>query len=381
MRYSLLAVLIYHNFFNFLDYKESETFCRICMEKIYCHALAHSGLRNRAFLGKMLEEGRTWKEIYKMVKSREAETLASRIHWRNIYPILDQLDVEKAYKLLLAKKVKFLIGEEIPESLREIPDPPLFLYLLGNTGLLYEKKAIGLVGARDIMPHSQDVLETIVPYLVNRGLTVVSGLAQGVDIYAHRMTMKYGGKAFAVLGNGVTECCPHMNIKWYREILKNDGCILSEYPPGCPADHYTFPERNRIIAGLSQALLVVQASLDSGSLITASHALDQGKNVYVVPGLFGDERFSGSNRLIRDGAYIIPDLDTLQSFLGGKVTASIPFFSNDEEKKVWELLIDSITVDELIEKTSLDIAFLTRMLLSWELEGKVKQEGGRYRRS
>ncbi len=359
------------NFFNMVDYKECITFCRIIMnEEKYCHALVSSELRARGFYRKLLAEGKSWEEIFYMVKTGESQRIAPRLQWNVICPKLEKLDVEKHFEILQPRGVKLLLGDSLPEGLRNTSDAPVFLYARGNIEVLFHK-TIGLVGARSMSSHAKEVLHSIVPRCVELGLSIVSGLAQGVDVMAHEICLKYGGTAIAVLGCGVTECYPMANQKCYDKILERGGCIVSEYPP----------ERNRIIAGLSQALCVVQASLKSGSLITASEALEQGKNIYVVPGLFGDERFAGSNRLIRDGAYILSDVESFNQYFDGlpsPPTAMV--FQSVEEEVVWKLLADPKTLDDLMGTSGVSFSVLGQMLFRWEIDGKVVQEGGRYRK-
>ncbi|MEE3468923.1 MAG: DNA-processing protein DprA, partial [Eubacterium sp.] len=187
-----------------------------------------------------------------------------------------------------------------PPRLRQIPGPPEQLFVIGRLPDP-EQKMIGIVGARNCTPYGRDMARLFGYRLAQAGMGVISGMAKGVDGWAHRGALEAGGDTFAVLGCGVEVCYPPCNQKLYSEI-KERGGVLSEYPTTYSALAQNFPMRNRIVSGLSDGILVVEARIRSGSLITADTALDQGKDVFVIPGRIGDELSVGCNRLIRQGA-------------------------------------------------------------------------------
>jgi DNA processing protein len=187
--------------------------------------------------------------------------------------------------------------------LAKISDPPAQLYCRGDVSLL-DSFCVAVVGTRKISDYGRQATRDIAGTLASAGVTVVSGLASGVDTAAHRATLEVGGKTIAVFGTGVDDASifPADNLPLAHEILEKGGLLVSEYEPGTPGQRFTFPARNRIISGLSRGVLVVEADLKSGSLITAKCALDQDRDVFAVPGSIYWPRSVGSNSLIAQGA-------------------------------------------------------------------------------
>ena len=277
-------------------------------EKKYCHALVSCGLTSRKVYREVFEQGFSFEKLYHFILKSSYAPCSNRMKWGDIVIKLYSFDIEKEYKNLLKKDIKLLVHSEIPNSLRNIVDAPIYLYAKGDILTPFKFPLAAIVGSRNMTAYSKDVIDEIVDILVSKGYSIVSGLANGVDSYAHRRSIKHT-KAIAVLGTGITECYPESNRDLYEDIISN-GLVLSEYPPRFKVDKYTFAARNRIISGLSDIVIIIQASKKSGSLITAISGLEQGKDIYVLPGLLKDESFEGSNNLIRDGAYIISDLKT-----------------------------------------------------------------------
>ena len=201
-------------------------------------------------------------------------------------------------------------NNEYPQILRNIYDPPLKLYVLGNKKIL-NQKGIAIVGSRDATKYGKKVAFKFAKELSEQGINIISGLAIGIDSYAHfgnlqaHGTNQTVGKTIAVLGSGIDNIYPKENIEIARKIIYTGGCIISEYPCGTKPDKLHFPQRNRIISGLSNGVLVVEASKKSGALITADFALEQGKEVFAVPGEITNENSQGTNELISDGARIV----------------------------------------------------------------------------
>lgn len=202
-----------------------------------------------------------------------------------------------------------------PDLLRQIKDPPERLYHIGNIDLCVEQVCLAIVGARKATPYGKWAAYHIAKKAAEHGVTIVSGLASGIDSAAHRGALDAGGKTIAVLGCGIDLCYPASSEELLRRI-KQDGLVLSEYEPGRPALAYQFPLRNRIISGLSQAVVIAEASLNSGSLITANYALSQGREVYAVPGNINSVYSIGTNKLIQDGATPIVVIDDILQGLG-----------------------------------------------------------------
>ena len=220
--------------------------------------------------------------------------------------LLDRYDPQLAltrYKKLLQCGLFMLTYRDnrYPEALRELPDPPAVLYGRGELACL-DRPTVGMVGSRKCTVYGQTISTTFGRELASRSVTVVSGLARGVDKWAHRGALEGGGKTVAVLGSGLDRIYPPEN-RFLADEIAAHGLVLSEYPPQTGPQRLHFPERNRIISALSDRLLVVEAAERSGSLITAGFSLDLGRDVYAVPGNINSNTSAGSNRLIRDGAF------------------------------------------------------------------------------
>jgi len=207
-----------------------------------------------------------------------------------------------------------LEDKDYPSLLKEIPDPPKILYYKGSPELL-KKEAVAIVGTRRPTEYGKDVALRLGRMLAESDVVTVSGMAQGIDSYVHKGTLMEEGSTIAVLGNGLDICYPKANHGLMKEIA-DKGLILTEYPMGMRGTRYTFPLRNRIISGLSKACVIVEAGLSSGSLITAERAIEQGREVYAVPGNINSMYSIGTNKLIQDGARILAVPEDLLSDLG-----------------------------------------------------------------
>lgn len=194
--------------------------------------------------------------------------------------------------------------KEYPDLLKEIYNPPLNLYIRGNRNILNDVN-IAIIGCRDASRYGEDVAVKFAFDLSKKNINIVSGLARGIDSFAHIGAIKAEGKTIAVLGNGLDIIYPSENKYLAKKILDLDGAIISEYPLGTKPDKTNFPARNRIISGLSNGVLVVEAKEKSGTLITVDFALEQGRDVFVVPGNINSENSIGTNRLIAEGARLV----------------------------------------------------------------------------
>lgn len=203
-------------------------------------------------------------------------------------------------------------SKEYPEQLREIYDAPLKLYVLGNKEIL-KQSSIAIVGARKATEYGKEVALQFSKDLSKNGINIISGLALGIDTCAHLGTLYPDsiGKTIAVLGSGLDEIYPKPNIELAKQIIKNGGCIISEYSLGIKPEKQHFPQRNRIISGLSKGVLVVEASEKSGSLITADFALEQGRDVFAVPGNISNSTSVGTNNLIKQGAKLVTNYEDI----------------------------------------------------------------------
>ena len=215
----------------------------------------------------------------------------------------EQVDLDALWADIAAKNIQVMTWDDAdyPARLREISQPPPILYLRGDF-IQDDAWAVGIVGTRRVTSYGRQVTEEIASFLAQNGVTVVSGLARGVDGIAHQAALNVGGRTFAVLGSGVDRIYPpeHRNL---AEAISGSGAILSDYPPDTPREASNFPPRNRIISGLSMATIVIEAGATSGALITANFAVEQGREVFAVPGNIFAPQSKGPNKLIQNGAH------------------------------------------------------------------------------
>ena len=269
---------------------------------------------------------------------------------------------------------------EYPARLREIPDPPEQLYCTGNTALLNER-SVGVVGARKNTVYGKNVAVMIGRRLAESGLTVTSGLALGIDGYSHEGALEADGKVIGVLGSGIDHMTPQRNRSLMKRGLENGGLVVSEYPPGTEGFKSNFPARNRIISGLSEALVVVEAGLDSGSLITAKLASDQGRTVYAVPGNINSQTSIGCNLLIRDGAVPLIIIDDMIRDIGAmpKKTDAANSDLDEDERLVFDAVrqMSGATMEEIISITGLSPGLANSLVTIMEIKGVVESYAGR----
>lgn len=304
--------------------------------------------------------------------------------------------IEKELSAIKLKNVRILkyTDREYPAFLRQIDDSPIILYTKGNF-IEEDKYAIAIVGSRRMTDYGRKVAETIAFEIASRGLTVVSGMARGIDTASHKGALKAGGRSIAVLGCGIDRPYPPENAK-LLESLSNNGWVISEFPIGTPPNKENFPRRNRLISGLSLGVLVVEATDNSGSLITAQYALEQGKEVFAVPGDITSKNSEGTNNLIQKGAKLVQKTDdileelfpVLKDFL--KNDRNFPERNfllnidrleiNDEEKAICKIIgNESKHVDIIARESGMSPAKLSGILLNLEMKGIVKQiEGKRF---
>ena len=255
---------------------------------------------------KILDKYKNPEKIYKLTKK---ELLDLKLNKKNIDKILDidiKKQVDKHLKYMNKYNIQILniTDNEYPKSLKNIYDPPISLYVKGNKYILNEK-SIGIIGCRNCTKYGEKQAKIFAYNLAKNKINVVSGLAKGIDSFAHIGSLYAKGKTIAILGNGLDTIYPKENVNLAKEIIKNDGCIISEYPLGTKPLKYNFPARNRIISGISNDILVIEAKEKSGTLITVDFALEQGKEIYVLPGNIDSENSIGTNKLIQEGAKLV----------------------------------------------------------------------------
>ena len=227
-----------------------------------------------------------------------------------------ELDEQKLADLTAEQKFITILSDDYPDVLKETYQPPLVLFYEGDKSLLQQRQ-IAIVGSRLASPYAYQVMEQLLPPLIDEGLVITSGLAKGVDSYAHQLAMIYHGKTIGVVGCGIDICYPK-EVRSIYERMKTQQLIVSEYPATTPVRRFHFPLRNRIIAGLAEGVCVIEAKDKSGSLITAQLAIDEGRSVFSVPGEVLSRRNIGTLKLIQDGAKCVISasdiLDELPNF-------------------------------------------------------------------
>ena len=341
-------------------------------------------------LRKLLEVFREPQQILtaKRNELRKVEGIGSEVadqigSWESIVDLGAELDRIREFGATVITQE----SQSYPKSLREIHAPPIVLYLWGE---LQERDhhAIGIIGARRTTHYGMESAKKLAYQLAYAGLTIVSGLARGIDTAAHQGALAAKGRTIAVIGSGLAKLYPPENAALAEKIRAGNGAIVSEFSMEIEPDRQTFPMRNRIISGWSHGILVVEAGLNSGALITASQAIEQGRSVYAVPGHINAPSAMGSNRLIQQGAKLVMDasdiLDDLQILLPeSKPSAEaaarpLPPLSEDERRIYDAIEATETSIDEITEKTKLSSAAVSSTLLQLELKRLVKQLPGKY---
>jgi DNA processing protein len=299
----------------------------------------------------------------------------------NLHQVRSQVDLDKVWQKIQQNDITVLTSEDdlYPRRLKEIDQPPPVLYVRGEIRL-EDEWSVAIVGTRRMTAYGRQVAEELADFLGRHGVTVISGLARGIDAIAHQSAIKAGGRTYAVMGSGVDFIYPPENRKLAEEII-HSGALISEYPLGTAPDSSNFPPRNRIISGLSQAVVVIEAGDTSGALITATFAAEQGKEVFAVPGYIHAPQSKGTNRLIQDGARPLLkvedvlealNLEQIQEYKQARLL--IP--ADEVETNLINVLGDEMLhVDEIQVKSGLPVEKVSAALVMMELKGMVRQVG------
>lgn len=292
-----------------------------------------------------------------------------------------RMDPERAFELLREHRI-WLVTEDdpaFPAALKEIPSPPVALYGRGEAtfGKSDQSTCVAVVGTRRPTPYGREATETITHDLASSGITIVSGLATGIDGVAHRAALSAGGATIAVLGCGIDHhtIFPPEHRALARDIIESGGTVISEYAPGTPAMPEHFPQRNRILSGLSRGVIVIEARERSGALITARLALEQNRDVFAVPGPIFSPTSKGPNLLIQEGAKLVMSAaDVLQEFgittMPGEHT--IPANMNDDELRIFKFLEMPQSIEAIRSHTRLDAGTIIGALSTLELKGLIR---------
>ncbi|MDF2524466.1 MAG: protecting protein DprA, partial [Clostridiales bacterium] len=313
-------------------------------------------------------------------------------------PVIEQLlnkqvrdESERHMENLLKFNISVITITEsaYPYLLKNIYDPPIALFVLGR--LDENENNIAIVGSRRASPYGLSMAEMISQQLAKCNITVVSGMARGIDTYAHFGALKGGGRTIAVLGCGLDIAYPYENKDLMKKIEEN-GAVISEYLPGMQPLPQNFPARNRIISGLSQGVVVIEANERSGSLITANFALEQGREVFALPGNINNKSSRGANKLIKEGAKLVIDIQDILEELNLEKGTNNNYNNFNEENEIKKLLhkLDTqerkvvecicqqpLHIDEMVRRTELNIQTLNSILVMLELRGIVEQQPGK----
>jgi DNA processing protein len=300
----------------------------------------------------------------------------------NFFQVRGSVDLEKVMEKIIAQGVKvYTWNDEVyPKRLKEISQPPPVLFAKGSINV-EDDWAVSVVGTRRVTPYGRQVATEIARFLAENGVTVVSGLARGVDAIAHQSALQAGGRTIAVLGSGVDVIYPPEHRKLAEEIAAQ-GAVISDYPMGTQPDSTNFPPRNRIIAGLSLATIVVEAGETSGALITAKFAVDQGREVFAVPGSILTPQSEGTNHLIEEGARPLLRMNEILEVLKlenipEKQANRKSINASAGEKKLLQYLDQEPKyIDEICNLSGLPIQEVSATLTMMELKGLVTHLGG-----
>lgn len=292
------------------------------------------------------------------------------------------VDLEKVLAKITTQDIHILTWDDdaYPQRLKEIEQPPPVLYVRGDY-LPEDLFAVAIVGTRRVTSYGRQITEELSSFLAANGITVISGLARGVDAIAHQTAVKAGGRTIGVLGSGVDRIYPPEHRALAEKMIEH-GAVISDYAPGTPPDATNFPPRNRIISALSLAVVVIEAGETSGALITAEFAAEQGREVFAVPGSILAPQSKGTNKLIQRGAQPLLSVDDLMQALDltrmGEQKAARKIIPSDEtEARLMGVLSEQpLHVDEIRNQTELPIEKVSATLALMELKGMVRQVGG-----
>ena len=356
---------------NGISQKEKEELLKLCPEVENWY---HAGEKKETqdLFGPLCEEYEKQKERRKVIVSVLEES-----KWKDA--------ARKSYENAKNNGIKMVCreSEKYPDRLKSIFLPPLMLYYYGELPK-EDVPSLAVIGARNCSVYGKEIAAGFSGQLSGAGIQIVSGMARGIDSAAQRSAINEVGRAYAVLGSGVDVCYPRENKLLYNR-LREAGGVISEELPGTEPASWNFPKRNRIISGLSDAILVVEARENSGSLITVSYALEQGKDVYAVPGSIYEKLTEGTNRLIQEGAYLVREPeDILQGFsekfdvffrkcTGGKKNSEKVLLASQEKMVYACLSLRPKHIEELMEETGISLPELTNLLFDMEMKHYIKQ--------
>lgn len=306
----------------------------------------------------------------------------------NFVKARDKMNPDKALEEILKRNLSFLTFEDenYPYMLKNISDPPMVLYVKGDLKRCNLEKTLAVVGSRKASTNAKDVLTRILSELRNTDICVVSGLASGIDTTAHQGAISNNLKTIGVIASGFDFVYPTSNKHLYRQIEESEGAIVSEYFPTFEPLPFRFPQRNRIVSGLSYGTLVAEAALKSGALITANLCLEQGRELMCIPGLVSNPNTEGIYKLLKQGAAMVTSAEDILSALRWEIVAqkqtklNFSSFSQDEQKVLDSIEVEAKGFDKISSETGIGFSELLVCLTNLELSGAIKQvEGEKYK--
>ena len=276
------------------------------------------------------------------------------------------------------KEIK-IEDEKYPNQLKEIKNPPNKIFLVGNEKIL-QSDGIAVIGSRCNTEYGEKYATKFSKELAKQGLTIISGMAVGIDGFAHKGALSVGGKTIAVLGSGFNNIYPEENKELFKQIIENDGAIITEYEPDVKPNSENFPKRNRIVSGLSKGVLVIEAVYRSGTSITAKLAQSQGRKVFCIPSNLERKNGVGTNQLIKEGASLVTNIDDILNAIKVERKAENNVVKIPAEYlPIYEVLEDEpMNVNVICKKLKTDISSINANLMLMELEGYIKSLPGNY---
>ncbi len=334
-------------------------------EKIYFQAIVSNFEPPNNKVLSLYKKYKSFKKIFKILEKE----FKVKKDWEKEYQKLKNIGGE----IILRKEKNF------PKKLKNIKEPVLGLFVLGKLKI-QEPLSIAIVGTRKSSKIGQKIAYSFSKSLSEVGVLIISGLAYGIDLAAHQGALEAKKKNIAVIGTGLDLILKDLRKKFAEKILEVGGAIISEYPLGSPALAHHFPLRNRIIAGLSDGILVIEAPIDSGALITARYALNFGKEIFAVPGSIYEKNYLGSLRLIQEGANLVIEPEDILRAFDFKIPQKIKNLSLSPKEKI---IVDALkegglTINEISEKTKLPIQDILVLISHLEIKGLIFNQGGKF---
>lgn len=324
-----------------------------------------------------------FKDVNKIFEATKEELLKIEGISSEIYEFLKEgIDVSEKIEICEGLNIDIVsfLDKDYPKNLLRFEDFPPILFIRGEIKE-EDNIAIAIIGTRKASEYGKMVGYRLAKEASDYGITIISGLARGIDTYAHKGAIENNGRTIAVLGSGIDICYPPENKKLLEEIIEK-GAVVSEFPLGTPPEGYNFPQRNRIIAGLSLGVVAIEAPLASGVLNTCSWALNYGIEVFACPGPIYKKENEGTNRLIKEGAKIITKFEDIIEELSLPLKRELKSIGveievNEEEKRILEILTEPIYIDNIVEKIGKPVSEILEILFLLEMKGLIKELPGK----